>query len=111
MNESTTGPIAEATEADSAGTQPLPPVAAVKPSTVPLVDYPAPSDRTPAWYANWLATTKLEERDRQSAVLHLLATGQAFFRAEVIEQLNRRVDPTSPIWTTRPVARIACSAS
>jgi hypothetical protein len=87
--ESTAGPIAEATDADSAGTQPLSPVAVPKPPDLPLVDYPAPSDRTPAWYANWLAATKLDDRDLQSAVLHLLATGQAFFRAEVIERLNR----------------------
>ena len=88
--ESTAGPIAEATDADAAGTQPLWPVTVLKLSDAPLVDYPAPSDQTPAWYANWLATTKLEERDRQSAVIHLLATGQAFFRIEVIEQLHAR---------------------
>ena len=84
VNESMSvdAPAAEAAHA-------LSPTTTLKPPDLSLVDYPAPSDRTPAWYATWLASTKLEDRDLQSAVLQLLATGQAFFRAEVIERLNR----------------------
>ena len=43
-----------------------------------LVDYPLPSEQTPARDGERLAMAKPEERDRQSAVLRLLGTDQTF---------------------------------
>jgi TolA-binding protein len=67
---------------------PVTPAAAPTVPVFDLVTYPAPPDQTPDWYSAWLATTKPEDRDRQSAVLYAIGQGQAFIRDEVVEYLN-----------------------
>jgi hypothetical protein len=94
-------------EPPSNNTNPSPAVAQpLEATTAPgpiglAIDYPASSESTPSWYAEWLASTKPEERDRQAAAVQSIGQGAAFLRAEVIEQLNalgliHEVDPDRP---------------
>jgi hypothetical protein len=50
----------------------------------------APSPESPAtdWYQTWLTETTPENLDRQKIALQLIGQGEAFFRSEIIEQLN-----------------------
>jgi hypothetical protein len=40
------------------------------------------------WYQTWLAETTPENMERQKVALQLIGRGEAFFRSEIIEQLN-----------------------
>jgi TolA-binding protein len=84
--------VAASSEANSASTSILsvPVMAPVAPMTptFDLVTFPAPSEQSPEWYAEWLATTRPEDRDRQSAAIYAIGQGHTFLRAEVMEYLN-----------------------
>ena len=84
--------VAESSKADSASTSipnvPVPISVASPTPAFDLVTFPPPSEQSPEWYAEWLATTRPEDRDRQSAALYAIGQGHAFIRAEVMEYLN-----------------------
>jgi hypothetical protein len=91
-SEVDTALVTESSEANSASTSTpnAPLIAPVAPmvQAFDLVTFPAPSEQSPEWYTEWLATTRPEDRDRQSAALYAIGQGHAFIRAEVMEYLN-----------------------